>query len=239
MANLSDKRAASSTSHKKGEVIRSASTGRYLKESAVKRSPRSATTRRIPGSPTTEPPQRAPRSAGTTQWDHLEERILAALRPQLHVQLRRAAVTNVDPNTLGSPDDIAASMVAVLPASHPFDDVIGPFYDTAGLTRWLDISRQALHQRVKAATVLGCPLDDGTLVYPVWQFLNNGASVPGLAEVLKALHAGTDDPWQIALWLSAPNEDLDGMPAREWLRNNRSRQRVLALAHQTASRWAQ
>jgi len=180
-----------------------------------------------------------PRVAGTSEWDRFEDRIVQELRRELHLQLRRAAVADIDIAAMGDPQDIAAAMVAVLPASHPFDEVIGPFYDTPGLTQWLQITRQALHQRIKAASVLGCPLDDGNLVYPAWQFLDNGATLPGLPGVLKPLSAGTTDPWQIALCLSAANEDLGDLPPRDWLRDNRSHEAVLALARQTAGSWAQ
>lgn len=125
------------------------------------------------------------------------------------------------------------------PADHPFNDFIGPFYDTTGLTKWLHISRRALQQRVRAASVLGCSLADGSLVYPTWQFRDDGATLPGLADVIKELNAATSDAWQIALWLSVPNDNLDGMSARDWLRGNRSRETVLTVAKHTAAVWAQ
>ena len=178
------------------------------------------------------------RVAGATQWDQFEKSLLEALRRAIHLQLRRAAVADMDPAALGDPQDLAAAMVAALPVSHPYDEVTGPFYDTTGLTRWLGVSRQALHQRVKGGSLLGCPLDDGSIVYPAWQFLDNGAIVPGLSEVLKALGSGTSDGWQMALWLSAANEELGGVPPREWLRTNRSREPVVTLAEQVAAGWA-
>jgi hypothetical protein len=160
------------------------------------------------------------------------------LRRAVHVQLRRAALADLDPAAIGDPEDLAAAMVAALPASHPFDEVTGPFYDTTGLTTWLSVSRQALHQRVKGGSILGCPLDDGSIVYPAWQFLDNGAIVPGLSDLLKVLGPATNDTWQMALWLSAPNDELDGSAPRDWLRSNRSREPVVTLAKQTAARWA-
>ena len=228
MPNSSGKRTASSTGKKKAVSGR----WRVVKSTTTRRNPRNTITQ-------TSAATRPLKVAGTTaEWDRFEERIVQELRRGLHVQLRRAAVGNVDLASLGDPEEIAAAMVAVLPASHPFDEVIGPFYDTPGLTQWLQITRQALHQRLKAASVLGCPLDDGSVVYPAWQFLDNGATLPGLAEVLKSLSSGTGDAWQIALWLSAPSEDLDGASVRDWLRANRSREPVLALARQSAAAWS-
>jgi hypothetical protein len=128
-------------------------------------------------------------------------------------------------------------MAAVLPLGHVYDEISGPFYDTAGLTRWLGISRQALHQKATRHALLACPLDDGGVVYPTWQFLPNGATIPALTEVLATLAAGTDDAWMIALWMQAPNEQLDGRRPSEWLREGRDRQEVIEIARSVASRW--
>lgn len=129
-------------------------------------------------------------------------------------------------------------MVAALPLGHVFDEISGPFYDTSGLVRWLGISRQALHQKVARHAILACPLDDGGLVYPTWQFLDSGASIPSLADVLATLAEGTDDAWMIALWMQAPSEYLDGDRPNQWLRQGGDPQQVLAMARRVASSWA-
>ena len=85
--------------------------------------------------------------------------------------------------------------------------------------------------------VLACPLDDGTVVYPVWQFLDNGATIPALADVLSALAEGTDDGWMMALWMRAPSDHLDGRRPSDWLRRGRDPQRVLAMARRAAAGW--
>ena len=84
----------------------------------------------------------------------------------------------------------------------------------------------------------GVPLDGDGVVYPTWQFLDNGATIPSLAEVLATLAEGTDDAWMIALWMRAPSEDLEGEPPSGWLRNGRDPERVIAMAYQVASSWA-
>ena len=80
--------------------------------------------------------------------------------------------------------------------------------------------------------------DGGGVVYPTWQFLDSGATIPSLAEVLATLAEGTDDAWMIALWMRAPSENLDGGHPSEWLRKGRDPQRVIAMARQVASSWA-
>lgn len=172
-----------------------------------------------------------------TDLSGLEQQILRSVSLKVRARLREAAEAQVNPEAFGDPEAIADAMVAALPLGHPFDEVAGPFYDTAGLSRWLGVSRQAVHQRAARHGILGCPLADGTTVYPAWQFLDTGSILPGLAEVLVALAAGGDDPWMAALWLRAPNEQFDGATPAEWLRDGGDPAPVLEAAQRTAAGW--
>ena len=145
----------------------------------------------------------------------LEDRIVEALRIRIHKQLGAIAAADIDLSSLGAPEDLADSMAAVLPASHPFDELIGPFYNTPSLGKWLGVSRQRLNQRVKGHQLLACPLEDGGNVYPTWQFRSNGTVVAGLQDVLSTLSEGTNDSWQIALWFSAPSEKLGNVSPKD------------------------
>ncbi|HEX7322018.1 MAG TPA: hypothetical protein VF299_03650 [Mycobacterium sp.] len=173
-----------------------------------------------------------------TDLASFERQIMRSVSQKVHERLRKASEAQLGPEAFGDPERIADAMVAALPLGHVFDEVSGPFYDTAGLSRWLEISRQALHQKVARQAMLACPLDDGTVVYPTWQFLDSGATIPSLAEVLATLAAGTDDAWMIALWMRAPSENLDGDRPSDWLRNGGDPRRVIAMARQVASSWA-
>lgn len=166
-----------------------------------------------------------------------ERRLISSLSGKVHERLRNADDANVDVAMFGDPEELAEAMAAVLPLGHVYDKISGPFYDTAGLTRWLGISRQALHQKVGRQAILACPLSDGGSVYPAWQFLTNGATIPHLADVLEALAAGTDDAWMIALWMRAPNDELDGDRPSDWLRRGRDPELVLEAARRTAAGW--
>lgn len=167
-----------------------------------------------------------------------ERQIMRLVGQKVHERLRKASAAQLHPEVFGDPEHVADTMVAALPLGHVFDEISGPFYDTSGLIRWLGISRQALHQRVVRHAVLACPLDEGGVVYPTWQFLDNGAAIPSLTDVLATLTEGTDDTWMIALWMRAPSEDLDGARPSEWLRNGGDPQQVMALASRVASSWA-
>ena len=96
-----------------------------------------------------------------TELASFEQEIMRLISQKVHNLLRKASEAQLGPEVFGDPEAIADAMVAVLPQSHIFDEISGPFYDTSGLTRWLQITRQALHQRVARHAILACPLDDG------------------------------------------------------------------------------
>lgn len=85
--------------------------------------------------------------------------------------------------------------------------------------------------------MLACPLADGGVVYPAWQFLDSGATIPSLGAVLTTLAEGTDDAWMMALWMRAPSHQLDGACPSDWLRHGGDPQRVIAMAHEAAAGW--
>ena len=166
-----------------------------------------------------------------------ERQVMRSVGRKVHQRMRDAAQAQLGPEAFGDPEDVAEAMVAALPLGHVFDEISGPFYDTAGLARWLGVSRQALHQKASRHALLACPLADGGVVYPVWQFLDSGATIPSLGAVLSVLAQGSDDTWMAALWMRAPSDHLDGERPSDWLRRGRDPDPVIALAHQTASSW--
>lgn len=167
----------------------------------------------------------------------LEREIMRSVGRKVHDRLRKAAEAEVGPDAFGDPEAIADAMVAALPLGHVFDELSGPFYDTSGLARWLGMSRQALHQRSARHAMLACPLADGGVVYPVWQFLDSGATIPSLGPVLTTLAEGTDDAWMMALWMRAPSDRLDGDSPSAWLRKGGDAERVVAMAREVAAGW--
>jgi hypothetical protein len=169
--------------------------------------------------------------------DRLENHIVDALRSRIRKQLDSIAAADIDLSSVGAPEAIADSMAAVLPGSHPFDELVGPFYDTSSLRKWLGLSRQRLNQRVQNHQLLACPLDDGGNVYPTWQFGSNGTVIPGVQDVLSTLSRGTNDNWQKALWFSAPSAQLANLSPKDWLLKGRRVRPVIELAEETAARW--
>jgi len=142
---------------------------------------------------------------------------------------------------LGDVDDFAERMVAALPTRHPYDEPLGPFYDTTGLVAWLGVSRQAVADRVRRGTLLACRSSDGHLLYPSLQFARDGAVRPGVFEAVGEFTRSGADGWAIALWLTTPSEAFDGHSAVDYLVLHRSSaaavERVVSVATADARSW--
>lgn len=166
-----------------------------------------------------------------------EKRLMELLSQRVHRTFAAAEAAGVPADVFADLDAIADAMSAALPTSHVYDQIVGPFYDTAGLTRWWNISRQAVSKKVAANTLIACQLDDGQWVYPVWQFTGSGTAHPALIEVWRVLRAAAD-PWTCAMWLRAPQEMLGGKTAADWLTADNPAEPVLVAARADAQRWA-
>jgi hypothetical protein len=168
------------------------------------------------------------------------KRLLDAVDAGLSQRLRDAATADVE--ALGDPDRLAATMVAAVPLTHPLDAELGPFYDTAGLSRWWDVSRQALADRVRRGTLLACRTSDGHLVSPAFQFARDGQVRPGLAEAVAVLVRGGVDGWTAAVWFTTPSPAFDGESAVDHLVVRRGSaaavRRVLDQARADVAAWA-
>src|SRR3954468_18562733 len=136
---------------------------------------------------------------------------------------------------LGDLDELAARMVSALPTQHPYDEPLGPFYDTTGLVSWLGISRQAVADRVRRGTLLACRTQDGHLVYPAWQFARDGAVRPGVVEAVGEFARRGTDGWSTALWLTTPSDVFGGQSAVDYLVVHRASRAAVQLVASTAA----
>jgi hypothetical protein len=174
-----------------------------------------------------------PLRRGAPRRRAVENRIVDVLRAKLRDAPagRIADVSDVE--------QLVERMFKLIPAPHPYDGQVGPFYETAVLAEWLGVSRQALNQRIATRSLLGCPTADGVRAYPVWQFQADGTTLPHLTAVLTELARGSGDPWVWATWLTArvPGE-FGGRPAWQWLQAGKDPAPVLAAARGDAARWA-
>jgi hypothetical protein len=134
-------------------------------------------------------------------------------------------------------DALAERMTSAVAMPSIWDERIGPFYDTAGVTRLLGISRQALTQRVERWSILAMRTSDGKWIYPTFQFTGRSL-LPGLSDVLSAFRDADVDGWMVASWLQLAQPGLDGASPADWLAAGSDTARLRELALATAERWA-
>lgn len=120
----------------------------------------------------------------------------------------------------------------------PWDRLIGPFYDELSVAKLLGVSSAALSRQVADGAVLRTVIQDGTNLYPQFQFGPTGELLPRLSEVLSILRQAGPDDWANAQWLNTTVGRYDGRSAAMMLREGHA-ERVLADATEDARRWAQ
>ena len=155
----------------------------------------------------------------------------------LHERLARASAAGRDPARLGSPAEVAQRMLAAVPSVSAWDEQLGPFYDTAGLTRYLGVSKQALADRVKRRRLLAMTTADGKTVYPARQF-DGRDLVRGFADILAVFRGIEVDDWTLGSWLMAPSAELDGLSVLGWLVAGRPADVARVHANAAAARWS-
>jgi hypothetical protein len=113
---------------------------------------------------------------------------------------------------------------------------IGAVCGTAGAAQRLHIPEPEVWRRVRAHQLLGCITSDGALVFPVFQFAEDGSPLAGLGSVLSTMAQGTADRWLVALWMCTPSDQLRGRRPYEALTQGYEKA-VLRPAEQTDARW--
>lgn len=166
-----------------------------------------------------------------------ERKLMELLARRVHKTFADARAAGVPAEVFDDVESIAASMAAALPTTHVYDQLVGPFYDTAGLTSWRGISRQAVNKSVAVGSVIACRLDDGQWVYPTWQFTDAGTVHPRLITLWKALRSAAD-PWTCAVWLRSPQAELGDRSAADWVTSGHPVEVALELARADAARWS-
>jgi len=164
-----------------------------------------------------------------------ERALIDAVTDRVHDRVRALIEAGGDPARLGSPEELANRMLAAVPWAHPWDEQIGPFYDTAGLTGYLGVSKQALADRVARRRLLAVSVD-GRVLYPARQF-EGRQLIPGLADTLTEFRDIPVDGWVIAAWLTTPAAALDDTTPLAWLKERRPVVAARALAAAHAARW--
>lgn len=142
---------------------------------------------------------------------------------------------------LPPPDDLAAAVVDLIGDAEPNELAaqVGPFWSAAKVKEALRVpTRQALESRRKNGTLLGVKTSDGKIIYPLSQFRRSNGTVevkPGLKPLLSALR---DQPaWSVAVLLSIPAAELDGLSPLDWERQGGDPARMADLARAVQAEW--
>lgn len=170
-----------------------------------------------------------------------EQEILDRIAEGLRERLGTVDVARLAPADVAW---ITDAMLNAIPITHPFEE-LGPFYDTAGVSRWLGITRQALHQKTKANQLLVLTTGDGQRIYPAWQFTPDGRPLVGLVDLLRVLNPAAADPWTVAVWLTQPDDENNDRTAVDIMRSLKpvgprgsEWEHLLAEAREDARRWS-
>ena len=160
------------------------------------------------------------------------------LLEQIGRELREIPDEQLRSSDAESVEDAAHRFVASRRVDNEWDEAIGPFYDTAGLTRWLNEKhRMNLQHQIDRGEILAVKAGR-TRLYPSFQFSPSGQPLPGLGRVLAVLAAGIADPWDQALWLNSPLDGEGGQTAALLLQQGNN-DRVLQMARKDVAQWTQ
>lgn len=77
-----------------------------------------------------------------------ERKLMDLLTRRVHQTFADARAAGVPGEVFYDVESITRSMLAAPPASHAHDQLVGPFYDTTGLTQWWGVSRPAVDTAV-------------------------------------------------------------------------------------------
>jgi hypothetical protein len=96
-------------------------------------------------------------------------------------------------------------------------------------------TRQGISDHVARRRLFALPGGDGQLLFPAFQFGEDGRPLAGLSDVLRTLHGAFESPYSLAAWFTTPQEELGkGTPA-ESLRAG-DREPVMLAAKRTHAR---
>lgn len=130
----------------------------------------------------------------------------------VYEQLVSLAGRGTNLSALGPATTVARTMVERLgTAENPWADIVGPCFTSGALQRELSMTRSGVSKAVKEHRILRVTTSDGINLYPTFQ-VRDGAIVPGLDRVLRALAMGTMSTWTWAQWLNGVTPDENGEP---------------------------
>ncbi|MFE4948674.1 hypothetical protein ACFQ9V_01050 [Leifsonia sp. NPDC056665] len=129
---------------------------------------------------------------------------------QVLEELRRLLSDIEDDDLRLTPDEPAAHVAARMLAarwSHyrDWDAKAGPFYESGGLSAWLNADADEIDRMEAAGDLLSVTTDAGRRLFPAFQISPSGKPLPHLAEVRSVLDPALPNPLTVARWLNTPS----------------------------------
>ncbi|WP_343919317.1 hypothetical protein [Agrococcus citreus] len=126
---------------------------------------------------------------------------------------------------------VADRLVASVPSTQhsEWDELIGPFYDTAALVAWKRVTRQRLSILRRQHRLLSVRTRDGVTLHPSFQFDTDGGLTPALDGIVPLLQPALADDWSVALWFNTPIDEWQGRTPAEMLRGSAEDQESVRL----------
>lgn len=110
---------------------------------------------------------------------------------------------------------------------------VGPFLDEDEAQLQLGLDGSQLRELISRKAVIAL-LWEGRLVFPQWQFGNDGLPLPVIGRVIRTF-ADSASMFQIAAWLKTPQPFLEDVPPMRWLEMGLDEEQLLAAAAKKAS----
>ena len=134
----------------------------------------------------------------------------------------------------------AARRAALLAASElAWESELGPLLSSAQARELLGaVSRQRVDELLRARRLIGLLDGAGRRRFPAFQFRDGRPLEPLIAAFWLLADAAASD-WTAAAWCTARDDALGGLSPVQWVREDRSAERLRTVARQDAARLAQ
>jgi hypothetical protein len=115
--------------------------------------------------------------------------------------------------------------------------VLGPLLSVDEVQQRLGlVSQREVAELVRRKQLLALPTREGRIVYPAFQFDEQGRVFPDIERIIRIFDGIALTPYTIASWLNGPKDYLDGETPIRWLQLERDVDPVIAGAEVAAAR---
>jgi len=131
--------------------------------------------------------------------------------------------------------DLGAEGAETAVAKIMWDAAIGDRWSTSAVAELLGVTRQALHKRLRAGSVVGIP-GRGMTWFPTWQFDRSERTIRPVVAPLVAAFRHQLEPYDarvFASWVMTVQPELETTPA-EWVEAGRDDERLIRVAVRSA-----